>query len=218
MASWKFFGATLVATVVAFSAGSALAEEFSARLSGFQELGSLPNVTQNPTTGVVTAANPTGAVLSNGSGKVSLQLHKDSVDYTLTYSNVGTTSPKTGKVSQAHIHFGKSRDSGGIMVFFCTNLKNAPPLTDGAQICPDNSGTVSGTWTSADVVAIVGQNVVAGDFSALVRALQSNTAYANVHTTSGTNPDTAFPAGEIRGQVHAVEDDHDNDNNQGHKH
>jgi hypothetical protein len=124
------------------------------------------------------------------------------IDYTLTYSNVGTTPPKTGTVSQAHIHFGKSRVSGGVLVFFCTNLtfSGTGPTP---QACPKNSGTVSGTWTKDNVQAIAGQNVAAGDFDALVDALTSNTAYANIHTTSGTTPDTAFPAGEIRGQCHS---------------
>jgi hypothetical protein len=36
--------------------------------------------------------------------------------------------------------------------------------------------------------------VTAGDFDAVTDALNSNTAYANVHTAK-------FPAGEIRGQV-----------------
>ncbi len=38
-----------------------------------------------------------------------------------------------------------------------------------------------------------GQNVSAGDFDALVDAIASKTAYANVHTTG-------LPLGEIRGQ------------------
>jgi hypothetical protein len=54
-----------------------------------------------------------------------------------------------------------------------------------------NGGTVSGTVTPADVVAITGLNVTAGDFDALTDALASNTAYGNIHTTN-------FPAGEIR--------------------
>jgi hypothetical protein len=108
-------------------------------------------------------------------------------------------------VSQAHIHFGKSHDSGGVLVFFCTNLGNGPM---GTPKCPSNSGTVTGTFTKASVVAIATQNVVAGDFDALVDALESDTAYANIHTvplTGATN--TAFPAGEIRGQVQAVEEE-----------
>jgi hypothetical protein len=202
MRRYKLIGTALCAGVLALWGGRADAEEFSARLDGFQELGSLPNV--NLTANPQTAANPTGAVLSDGKGTVSLNLHKgaSTIDYTLTYSNVGTTPPKTGTVSQAHIHFGKSRDSGGILVFFCTNLtfSGTGPTP---QACPKNSGTVSGTWTKNDVQAIAGQNVAAGDFDALVDALTSNTAYANIHTTSSPTPpapDTAFPAGEIRGQ------------------
>jgi hypothetical protein len=219
MRRYKLIGTALCAGVLALWGGRADAEEFSARLTGFQELGSLPNVTQNSTTGVVTAANPTGAVLSNGTGTLELDLDEKAgtATWTLTYSNVGTTPPKTGTVSQAHIHFGKSRDSGGILVFFCTNL--TPPA--GAPLpkpCPSPSGTVSGTWTSADIVAIAGQNVVAGNFDALVDALESNTAYANIHTTSGTTPDTAFPAGEIRGQVHEGDLDAKHENHESHEH
>jgi len=221
MRRYKLIGTALCAGVLALWGGRADAEEFSARLTGFQELGSLPNVTQNPTTGVVTAANPTGAVLSDGTGTLELDLDEKAgtATWTLTYSNVGTTPPKTGTVSQAHIHFGKSRDSGGILVFFCTNL--TPPA--GAPLpkpCPSPSGTVSGTWTSADIVAIAGQNVMAGNFDALVDALESNTAYANIHTTSGTTPDTAFPAGEIRGQIHEGDLDkkHDHHDNDHHEH
>jgi hypothetical protein len=190
MSRWKLLEASLVAAVVTLAASYGYATEFSARLNGFNELGALNA--------------QTGAVLSDGTGTASLQLNQKAgtIDYTLSYSKVGTTPPKTGTVSQAHIHFGKSRDSGGVLVFFCTNLTfsgtgPAPPA------CPKNSGTLSSSWTKANVQAIAGQNVVAGDFDALVDALTSNTTYANVHTTSGTTPETAFPAGEIRGQIHS---------------
>ena len=208
----KLLQASLVAVAVTFAGSggyaddsSARSDEFTARLNGFNELGALNN--------------QTGAVLSNGTGTVTLHLHQNSIDYTLSYSDVGTTGPKTGTVSQAHIHFGKSRDSGGIIVFFCTNLGNAPAGTDGAQKCPPNSGTVTGTWTAADVVGPAAQNIAAGNFNGLVEALNSNTAYANIHTTSGTTPDTAFPAGEIRGQCRSEdrEDEHEKRDNHGHK-
>ena len=71
--------------------------------------------------------------MSDGTGTAKLVLNKmaGTVTYTLTYSNVGTTPPQTGTVSQAHIHFGKTRDSGGILVFLCTNLPLPPTFTGG---------------------------------------------------------------------------------------
>jgi hypothetical protein len=207
----KLIEAVVVAGFVALWGGIAHAdgsgantEEFSARLSGFQELGSLPSAT----------AFPTGAILSDGTGTLSLKLNENtgSIDFTLTYSNVGSTSPMTGMVSQAHIHFGKARDSGGILVYFCTNLSFVGHTGPTPQSCPKNSGTVTGTFKAANVQAILTQNVAAGNFDALEDALKSNTAYANIHTvplTGATN--TAFPAGEIRGQIRAAH--HDEDHN-----
>jgi hypothetical protein len=78
-----------------------------------------------------------------------------------------------------------------VIAFLCTNLNNGPT---GTQACPADGGTVTGTITPASVVGPAGQNINAGDFTALVDALESHTAYANIHTTR-------FPAGEIRGEV-----------------
>ncbi len=187
----KLIEAVLIAALVAFSASYAHAEEFFARLNGFEEIGA-----QN---------NESGAVLSNGSGtlRLSLDKHAGTATFTLTYSDVGTTPPKTGAVSQAHIHFGKRHVAGGVMVFFCATSPVIGPA--GTPVCPANSGTVTGTFTAASVVGPAAQNVNPGDFDALVDALESNTAYANIHTTPG------YPAGEIRGQVRKG-NGHDNDN------
>jgi len=47
---------------------------------------------------------------------------KGTIAYTLTY-----TGRFTSDVQQAYIHFGKSRDSGGIVVWLCqTTMKPAP--------------------------------------------------------------------------------------------
>jgi hypothetical protein len=165
------------------SATPARAEQFSAKFSGFQEIGGL-------------GAGETGAILSNGKASLDLDLDRraQTIAFTLKYSGLSSD------VTQAHIHFGKEHVAGGIMVFFCSNLAN-PPV--GTQPCPASSGTVNGTITAANVVGPAAQNVTSGDFDALVRALSSNTAYGNIHTTK-------FPGGEIRGQIRhgEREDDH----------
>ena len=149
------------------------AQEFHARFSGVNEVGALNA--------------ETGAILSDGQGTVDLKLNKNAstLAYTLTYS--GLSAP----VTQAHIHFGKVHTPGGIFVFFCTNLGNGPA---GTPACPSNGGTVTGTIGPAGVIAVPGQNIQAGDFDAVVDAITSDTAYANIHTTK-------FPAGEIRAQI-----------------
>ena len=167
----KLSGMLLAGGLAAVSAGIAQAQEFGARLNGFEELGALNA--------------ETGAIRSAGKGTLSLDVDKSQASYTLTYS--GLSAP----VTQAHIHFGKIHVPGGVMVFFCTNLGNGPA---GTPACPPSGGTVTGTWTAASVVGPAAQNVTPGDFSAVIDALNSNTAYANIHTTK-------FPAGEIRGQV-----------------
>jgi hypothetical protein len=86
------------------------------------------------------------------------------------------------------------------MVFFCTNNGNGPPTTPPTPLCPSAPATVTGTWTAASVVAVPGQNITAGNFNALIAALESDTAYGNIHTTN-------FPSGEIRGQIRHPDDD-----------
>jgi hypothetical protein len=110
-------------------------------------------------------------------------------------------------VQQAHIHFGKSRDSGGIVVWLCqTTAKPAPAQVAMTPPCtaPNPTATVKGTITPDSVLPLPGQNVTAKDFDAITDAITSHTAYVNIHTAT-------FPGGEIRGQVHLVEKDHDQD-------
>jgi hypothetical protein len=166
-------GTLVAATTLATAAWAAPAEEFRAVLSGFNETGALNA--------------QSGAVLSDGRGTLELKLDRQAqtVSFVLKFSNL------SAPVTQAHIHFGKNHMSGGVMVFFCSNLTSAPA---GTQQCPADGGTVTGMLTAANVLALTGQNVKAGDFDALADALESDTAYVNVHTM-------AFPAGEIRGQI-----------------
>jgi hypothetical protein len=114
-----------------------------------------------------------------------------SIDWSLTYEQL------QADVTQAHLHIGQPLANGGISVWMCANT---PPITPPAgipvpQACPLRSGTISGTWTTADVGGPAGQGVAVGEFAELVRAIRIGVVYANVHTTNS-------PGGEIRGQVH----------------
>jgi CHRD domain len=171
-------GAVPAAVMFLLLSVPARAQEYSAKFSGFQEVGGL-------------GGGETGAILSTGQARLKLILDKTALTltYTLTYS--GLTN-----VLQSHIHFGKEHVAGGIMVFFCTNLGNGPA---GTPTCPDDAAgevTVTGTVSATGVVGPTAQGITAGDFAGVVAALASNTAYGNIHTQK-------FPAGEIRGQVHA---------------
>jgi hypothetical protein len=101
--------------------------------------------------------------------------------FTLTFRNL------TANLAAAHIHFGPSKVIGGVVAFFCGG--------GGKPACPAaTSGTVTGTITAADVVALPAQGIAAGDFASLVRAIKTGNAYVNLHNQR-------FQAGEVRGQV-----------------
>lgn len=179
---------TLLAAPLILLGADAGATEFHGTFSGFEETGPLPGGPQSTA--------ETGAIFSpNAKATVDLDLNRNArtIAFKLTYS--GLSAP----VTQAHIHFGKRHVPGGIMVFFCTNIvpPNGPA---GTAACPADGGTVTGMFTSASVVGPKAQNINPGDFDALIAALDSDTAYGNIHTTN-------FPAGEIRAQVRRRDED-----------
>lgn len=151
------------------------AEEFTARMVGFQEV----------------------AAVFSAHGQGMLHLDLDRKARTITFKE--TFSGLSAPVTQSHIHFGKIHVAGGVTVFFCTNLNNGPA---GTQPCPAGGGTVTGTITGGNVLAIAAQGMPAGDFDALVELIETQSAYVNVHTTS-------FPAGEIRGQIRRADEEAD---------
>jgi hypothetical protein len=157
MRPYNLTSTIMAAGVVALLAGVAHAEEFSARLIGFNET--------------------PAAILTDASGTLRLDLDQNAqtATYTLTFS--GLSAP----VTQSHIHFGKIHVGGGVIVFLCGTTTNPGPA--GTPTCPQ-SGSVSGTIKAANIIGPSAQGVAAGDFDGLVDALTSNTAYANVHSTN----------------------------------
>lgn len=107
------------------------------------------------------------------------------INYRLTYADLPTT------VTQAHVHFGNTQQSGGVSFFLCTNLGNGPA---GTQACPAAPATITGTIKPADVIGPAAQGIAAGEFAEIVKAIRAGFTYANIHTT-------AFPAGEVRSQL-----------------
>src|SRR5229473_172220 len=72
----------LAALLLILAAGVVAAQDYRARLSGFFEIGSL--------------TTPTGAILTDGTGTLHLDVDKNSATYSLTYSGLSTN------VTQAH--------------------------------------------------------------------------------------------------------------------
>lgn len=137
---------------------------------------------------------------TTGTGEFRAEINENgtSIDYHLTYT-------LEGAVQQAHIHLGQKDVNGGIVLFLCTNLGNAPPTVPTPPECPASPEEVSGTLTANDVVAVASQGISAGDFAEVLRAIRRGVAYANVH--SGPN----HGGGEIRGQITRRGKDSDDD-------
>jgi len=140
----------------------------------------VPGHSQNTVNINLTGFQEVPPILSPGTGTFTATLTGTSPTFTLTYSNL--SSP----VTLAHIHFGQPGVSGAVVVFFCGG--------GGKPACPAGNGTVTGTVTAADVIAVPAQGVRAGNFLDLERIVLSGNGYVNVHTTN-------HPDGEIRGQI-----------------
>src|SRR2546427_4066849 len=121
--------------------------------------------------------------LVDGHGKFTGTLSGNSISWTLTWTGL------TGPAQVAHIHFGQPQNTGTPVVFFCGG-GGRPACPDG----PGHSGSITGTWTAADILPVSAQNVAAGDFAGFGRILRVPFGDANVHTT-------VVPGGGIRGHV-----------------
>jgi hypothetical protein len=171
----KTFGSAFTLTLVCIAVGSAWAH---GRKRDEVWVTSLKGTNETPQ-----------ALSTSARGTFVAVIDEDAQEIRWRLSYEGFVAP--GTVTQAHVHFGQPFHSGGIMVFFCTNLGNGPA---GTQTCPLEEGTVTGTIRPADVIGPAAQGISAGEFADVVAAIRAGAAYANVHST-------AFPAGEIRGEL-----------------
>ena len=154
------------------TAPTAKAQQIGALLTGYEE---------SPSVSTTASGEFTATVSPDGS----------SIAYSETYS--GLQAP----VTQSHIHVGQLAVNGSIVIFLCQTQANPDPAGLAPQ-CPQQ-GTVSGTITSANVIAgsTATQQLAANDLSAVITAIQAGAAYANVHTV-------VSPGGEIRGQIRVI--------------
>jgi hypothetical protein len=125
------------------------------------------------------------------------------IEYTLTFSDLSST------VQQSHIHFAQPGVNGGIVLWLCQGVARAPAGagSPGSEVpeCPTPGGTVSGELLPNEVIAIGNgnaspQQIAAGEFAEVLRAIRAGYAYVNVHSATS-------PGGEIRGQISANGDD-----------
>lgn len=127
------------------------------------------------------------AIWSPAGGRFAAKVDKAGTEiaYEFRYEGFENT------VTQAHIHFAQKGVNGGIAVFLCSNLGNGPV---GTPACPQVGATLTGTIVAASVGGPAAQGIQAGAFEKLLEAVREGVAYVNVHTT-------AYPGGEIRGQI-----------------
>jgi hypothetical protein len=125
-------------------------------------------------TGTLNAASGVPPTSSTATGTVTLDFDGETtVQYRIDVT--GLNGPTT-----AHIHSGVAGATGPVRVTLFDAGGTGAPTT------PVNGELVEDSFDSSDVQGI--------DFAALIEELRDGNAYVDVHTS-------AFPEGEIRGQV-----------------
>jgi hypothetical protein len=119
-------------------------------------------------------------VVSNATGQAIFQLSKDGTElsYKLIVANIDN-------VTMAHIHVGAVGTNGPARVWLYPSV---PPM----MLIP---GTTNGVLAEGVITASSLMGPLAGQpLSVLTGLMQAGNTYVNVHTT-------AYPPGEIRGQI-----------------
>jgi hypothetical protein len=132
--------------------------------------------------------NEVPALNSPAHGDLTLAVEEGRLTWSLTYAGF------VNQPTAAHVHVGQPGVSGGISFFFCGGPKPACPSSASGPV------TISGTVLPADILGPTAQGFAAGDLNSVVKAIAAGVTYANMHTS-------AFPAGEIRGQLDPARED-----------
>ena len=127
--------------------------------------------------------NEVPAIVTGSHGSFRATLSDDGTTLSFELSWEGLSGPPLF----AHIHVGQTGVNGGGTIFLCGG---------GAQPdCPqETSASITGTATAANVQAIPGQGVDAGNLAQVLNAMRLGKTYANIHTPR-------FMSGEARGQI-----------------
>jgi hypothetical protein len=139
----------------------------------------------------------TTVVSTTGTGTFHATISEDGteINYELTFKDL------EGEVRQSHIHIGHPQNQGGITLWICQTATNMNPLAgNSTPSCtmddPMNlhAGRVTGTLTAADVQAVTGTGIAAGEWEEVLGLIRAGRTYVNVHSSM-------FPPGEIRSQI-----------------
>jgi hypothetical protein len=128
------------------------------------------------------------STIGRGTFEATVDPSDMTISFTLTYT-------LENPANQAHIHFAQEHVGGGVIAFLCGG-GSKPPCPPGTT----EEATVTGVITAADIIGPAGQGIEPGSFAEAVRAMKAEATYANVHSSR-------WPAGEIRGQIQADNDD-----------
>ena len=109
------------------------------------------------------------ALSTTGNGHFRARINKDETEiaWELSYGDL------EGTVTQSHIHFGARAQTGGISVFFCSNLGNGPAGTPACPASAPEDNPLTGVSTAANVIGPAAQGIAAGEFAELVAAIRA---------------------------------------------
>ena len=138
------------------------------------------------------------AVSTPGHGTFQARLIQEgqAVAYVLRYADL------QGRPFLAHLQFGRRGTKGGVMVVLCQTGDHPDP-TGNAPRCNED-GIVEGVIAERNIIGPVEQGIEGGAFREVLRALVAHAGYVNIRTT-------AYPRGEIRGQVRNIQLENDNE-------